>query len=57
MGYLSFTKTELVAGLRHFSSDTTVGILADLAEDAWPWRGPILHLGSYDRLTPPLCFW
>ena len=34
MGYLSFTKAELIAGLRHFSSDTMVGILADLAEDA-----------------------
>jgi hypothetical protein len=34
MSYLSFTKAELVASLRHVSSDTVVGILADLAEDA-----------------------
>ena len=34
MGYLSFTKAELTASLRHFSPDTLVGILADLAEEA-----------------------
>lgn len=33
MGYLSFTKAELIALLRHFPTDTVVGITADLADE------------------------